>query len=113
MATAIHHADSHHPPKLEYQPALPISNGKLFMWLFLSTEIMFFAGLIGVYIVLRFGAPVWPATHEVHERADLYYGSAVRDRTRNLLGKFLAEETPLKEQLAAAEKDANETQIKS
>ena len=30
--------------KLEYQPALPISNGKLFMWLSLSTEIMFFAG---------------------------------------------------------------------
>src|SRR5258708_35536567 len=55
-----------HPPKLVYQPALPIPNGKLFMWLFLSTEIMFFAGLIGVYIVLRFGAPVWPATHEVH-----------------------------------------------
>jgi heme/copper-type cytochrome/quinol oxidase subunit 3 len=177
-----------HAPKLEYQPALPISNGKLFMWLFLSTEIMFFAGLIGVYIVLRFGAPVWPATHEVHisepigafntfvlicssvsivialemarankadsaklwmgvtlalgtvflgvkgyeytakfqhgiypwyprslihERADLYYGSAVRDRTRNLLGQFLAEETPLKEQLAKAEKDGNESKIKS
>ena len=27
------------------------------MWLFLSTEIMFFAGLLGSYIVLRFGAP--------------------------------------------------------
>jgi cytochrome c oxidase subunit 3 len=27
---------------------------------------MFFAALIGVYIVIRFGAPVWPATHEVH-----------------------------------------------
>lgn len=51
---------------LQYQPALPIPNGKLFMWLFLSTEIMFFAGLIGVYIVLRFGAPVWPRPHDVH-----------------------------------------------
>ncbi|HQU43253.1 MAG TPA: heme-copper oxidase subunit III [Pirellulales bacterium] len=62
------HAGGHHghPPKLEYHPGLPISNGKLFMWLFLSTEIMFFAALIGVYIVIRFGAPVWPATHEVH-----------------------------------------------
>jgi cytochrome c oxidase subunit 3 len=59
-------AHSHHPPKLEYQPALPISNGKLFMWLFLSTEIMFFAGLIGTYIVLRFGAVTWPAPHAVH-----------------------------------------------
>src|SRR5258708_36031258 len=55
-----------HPPKLVYQPALPITNGKLFMWLFLSTEIMFFAALIGVYIVYRFGAQVWPATHQVH-----------------------------------------------
>jgi len=27
---------------------------------------MFFAALIGVYIVLRFGAPNWPATHDVH-----------------------------------------------
>jgi len=61
-----------HPPThghhsgLEYQPALPIPNGKLFLWLFLSTEIMFFAALIGAYIVLRFGAPAWPSTHDVH-----------------------------------------------
>ena len=27
------------------------------MWLFLSTEIMFFTGLIGSYIVLRAGSP--------------------------------------------------------
>jgi heme/copper-type cytochrome/quinol oxidase subunit 3 len=71
MATVAHgHHDSHashgHPPKLVYQPALPLTNGKLFMWLFLSTEIMFFAALIGVFIVIRFGAMVWPATHEVH-----------------------------------------------
>ena len=52
--------------KLEYHPGLPLRNGKLFMWLFLSTEIMFFAGLIGTYIVLRFGAAAWPAPHEVH-----------------------------------------------
>ena len=50
-------SDSHHQsPMFDYQPALPISNGKTFMWLFLSTEIMFFAALIGTYIVLRFGA---------------------------------------------------------
>src|SRR5438309_3494169 len=59
--------DSHgHGLKLVYQPALPLSNGKLFMWLFLSTEIMFFAALIGMYIVLRFGAVTWPVTHAVH-----------------------------------------------
>ncbi len=49
-----------------YQPALPIPNGKTCLWLFLSTEIMFFAGLIGTYIVLRFGAIAWPAPHDVH-----------------------------------------------
>jgi cytochrome c oxidase subunit 3 len=53
---------------LQYQPALPISKGKLCLWLFLSTEIMFFAGLIGTYIVLRFGAPegTWPIPSFVH-----------------------------------------------
>lgn len=54
------------PPKLAYQPALPIPNGKTCLWLFLSTEIMFFAGLIGTYIVLRFGAVDWPEPHDVH-----------------------------------------------
>ena len=52
--------------QLEYQPSLPLNNGKLCLWLFLSTEIMFFAGLIGTYIVLRFGAPAWPSPHDVH-----------------------------------------------
>ena len=52
--------------KLQYQPALPIPNGKLFLWLFLSTEIMFFAALIGVYIVIRFGAPDWPGPSKMH-----------------------------------------------
>jgi heme/copper-type cytochrome/quinol oxidase subunit 3 len=55
-----------HGPMFDYQPALPISTGKTFMWLFLSTEIMFFAALIGTYIVLRFGALSWPSTHDVH-----------------------------------------------
>ncbi len=69
MATthAPEHADHEHGHVgLEYHPGLPISNGKLIVWLFLSTEIMFFAGLIGTYIVLRFGAPTWPLPHEVH-----------------------------------------------
>src|ERR1700752_2798981 len=59
--------DAHaHHIKLQYQPGLPINNGKLFLWLFLSTEIMFFAALIGVYIVLRFGVDRWPTPSEVH-----------------------------------------------
>jgi cytochrome c oxidase subunit 3 len=45
---------------------LPLTNGKLAMWLFLATEIMFFSGLIGAYIVLRFGQPIWPRPHDMH-----------------------------------------------
>ena len=60
-------SDEHHGHiQLRYHPGMPMSNGKTCMWLFLSTEIMFFAGLIGTYIVLRFGAPSWPLPHEVH-----------------------------------------------
>lgn len=40
---------------------LPIANGKLGMWLFLGTEIMFFTALVGTYIVLYFGTPRWPS----------------------------------------------------
>jgi cytochrome c oxidase subunit 3 len=49
---------------------LPLSNGKLAMWLFLVTEIMFFTALIGTYMLLRNGQPTnwvpWPAPHDVH-----------------------------------------------
>ena len=61
------HDDGHHGHlHLQYQPGLPLTRGKLIMWLFLSTEIMFFAALLGSYIVLRFGAAVWPKPHHVH-----------------------------------------------
>src|SRR3954465_570964 len=61
---------THDEPALHM--GLPLPNGKLAMWLFLVTEIMFFTGLIGAYIVLRQSAPhhngvsVWPAPHDVH-----------------------------------------------
>lgn len=63
---------------------LPLSNGKLAMWLFLVTEIMFFTALIGTYMLLRNSTqPIvrtvtddagnqklvkdnWPTPHEVH-----------------------------------------------
>ncbi len=63
-----HGHDEHGHVQLTYQPSLPLDNGKVCMWLFLSTEIMFFAALIGTYIVIRFGAPPgsWPAPHDVH-----------------------------------------------
>lgn len=37
--------------------APPLTPGKVAMWLFLATEVMFFTGLIGTYIVLRAGSP--------------------------------------------------------
>jgi cytochrome c oxidase subunit III len=78
MAAHVTHADPHAEHgadqghgahghlQLTYHPGLPLPNAKLIIWLFLSTEIMFFAGLIGTYIVLRFGAITWPLPHEVH-----------------------------------------------
>ena len=42
------HSQDHHAP---------VTPGKVAMWLFLATEVMFFTGLIGSYIVLRSGSP--------------------------------------------------------
>ena len=61
-----HDGHGHGHLTLQYQPGLPLTRGKLIMWLFLSTEIMFFAALLGSYVVLRFGAAVWPKPHHVH-----------------------------------------------
>lgn len=44
---------------------VPIPNAKLGMWLFLGTEIMFFTALIGSYITVRMGSPLWPADPHV------------------------------------------------
>ena len=40
--------------------ATGIPSTKLGMWVFLASEVMFFAGLLGAYIVLRAGLPHWP-----------------------------------------------------
>jgi cytochrome c oxidase subunit 3 len=51
---------------------LPLPHGKLAIWLFLVTEIMFFTALIGTYAILRQGTPTaaagysWPTPHQVH-----------------------------------------------
>ena len=37
-----------------------IPNGKLGMWLFLASEVMFFTALLAVYAILRMGHPAWP-----------------------------------------------------
>lgn len=39
---------------------LGVDTRKLGMWIFLASEVMLFTGLIGSYIVLRFGSPEWP-----------------------------------------------------
>ena len=69
--------------------ALNLSNGKLAMWMFLGTEIMFFVGLIGTYIILRNGQPrsAWPTPEQVHlvewigadNPAGLKHGTEVMD----------------------------------
>jgi cytochrome c oxidase subunit 3 len=63
MTTAVHDEPKAHM-------GLPLPNGKLAMWLFLVTEIMFFTALIGTYIILRNGQPTskypWPKPHQVH-----------------------------------------------
>ena len=50
----------------------PVTPGKVAMWLFLATEVMFFTGLIGTYIVLRSGSPFGSYSHDYP-----------RDRTRH------------------------------
>ncbi len=65
------HASSSHtdsePPLMAHGSVLQlgIPNGKIAIWLFLGSEVMFFTGLIGAYIVLRFGQPAgnWPQPH--------------------------------------------------
>jgi len=49
-----------HGEALSHPTATGIPNGKLGMWVFLGSEVMFFTGLIGAYVVLRMGHPSWP-----------------------------------------------------
>jgi heme/copper-type cytochrome/quinol oxidase subunit 3 len=53
-------APAHHHPLYDYDSGPPVDRAKFAMWLFLATEVMFFTGLIGTYLVLRIGAPSWP-----------------------------------------------------
>ena len=50
----------------EHEAGLGVYDKKVGMWIFLCSEVMFFAGLIGSYIILRFGASdSWPMPGEV------------------------------------------------
>lgn len=57
-------APAHHHPVYDYDSGPPVERGKFAIWLFLATEIMFFSGLIGAYIVLRTAAADWPNPQE-------------------------------------------------
>ena len=48
------------PPSI---PRPPVSNARMGMLMLIGAETMFFAGLIGAYVVFRFGSPVWPSGH--------------------------------------------------
>src|SRR3569832_286211 len=51
--------------KAPLKMGVAIPNGKLCMWLFLGTEIMYFTAFIGTYIVLRMGSKGWPPDPDV------------------------------------------------
>jgi heme/copper-type cytochrome/quinol oxidase subunit 3 len=57
-------APAHHHPVYDYDSGPPVERGKFAIWLFLATEVMFFSGLIGAYIVLRSAADTWPNPEE-------------------------------------------------
>lgn len=57
---------SHQAERPPLKMGLDIPDGKLGMWLFLGTEIMFFTAFIASYIVLRIrGGDLWPHKPEV------------------------------------------------
>lgn len=45
-------------------PNTGIGHSKFGMWVFLTSEVMFFTGLIGAYIILRNATPDWPRPSE-------------------------------------------------
>ena len=62
-ASAHHEAHgehAHHAPIFDYDSGPPVDRAKFAVWLFLATEVMFFTGLIGTYLVLRIGTTSWP-----------------------------------------------------
>ncbi len=53
------------PLAMRSEPGMRIYNQKLGMWVFLASEVMFFTGLIGAYIILRSGTTAWAAPGDV------------------------------------------------
>jgi cytochrome c oxidase subunit 3 len=44
-------------------PRPPVSNARVGMLMLIGAETMFFAGLIGAYVMFRFGSVTWPSAH--------------------------------------------------
>ena len=49
------------PYTVELRPDTGLNNGKIGIWLFLASEVMLFGALFASYVMLRVGAPEWPA----------------------------------------------------
>lgn len=65
MSTIADHGyiPEEHAPDPVISHGDPTMPGKVAIWLFLASEIMFFIGILGSYIILRSGAPVLFAEH--------------------------------------------------
>ena len=70
------------PPHSPARRATPVTPGKFAMWLFLSTEVMFFTGLIGSYIVYRAGSSLYAYSNLYPPATDL---SRLRDKVGVLI----------------------------
>src|SRR5687768_15211852 len=64
IRTAHSHDDHHARVEALLEPAIP--NHKFGMWLFLSSEVMFFTGLLGSYLVLRLSDPMGFSDQAAH-----------------------------------------------
>ncbi len=49
------------PYTVAARPDTGLNNGKIGIWLFLASEVMLFGSLFASYVMLRVGAPEWPA----------------------------------------------------
>ena len=64
-------------PPADTQPATGVYHGKVGMWVFLGSEVMFFTALIGSYIILRFAHPEQWAEFLEYSRQDIIAMRAV------------------------------------
>jgi len=54
---AVEYVAEEHAPDPVHSPGDPTSPGKIGIWLFLASEIMFFVAILGSYIIYRSGSP--------------------------------------------------------